>query len=364
MRRLLALSFMLAACADRVGSNAEPIQGGVTDDSDTAVVAVYDSSTTALGSGVLLAPHLVATARHAVAAVLGGTQISCATSSFGAVTDASHIWVTTQSPIDTSHLEAFTQAAQIVVPNESEYCGNDIAFIVLSKNIAISKYATPSIDPPMTDHTHYGYVEAAVGYGVTGPASGGQGTRRIKTGIGIQCIPHDPDPNRDCTKVIAGWQSYMAAGEFRTGDGVCPGDSGGPAFEQSSYDAGDLVALGVLSRGGIEGSSCVTGVYTRFDAWATLAVDTALAAAKLGGYPPPAWTIASDDAGAAPPDAAPLSDASAPDEAGVEPSPPSSGCALAPGSSESGATIFLVAALALARRRKRAIGPADRALHQ
>jgi Trypsin len=352
--------FVCGACAPTpVGRTSDRIQGGTTDTTDKSVVAVFNASTDGLGSGVLLAPNLVATARHAVAQVLGGQQISCGTSSFGSVSAATDLYVTTASPIDTSKLSTFRQAAQIIVPTDPSYCGNDIALIILPQNLQIASYAVPTLQPPMTDHTLYGYVDAAIGYGEDS-TTGGQGTRRIKSNVPIECITYDSDPSHDCTKVINGWQGYIAAGEFLTGDGVCPGDSGGPAFDQASLNDGMPVVFGVLSRGAIQGSTCVTGIYTRLDSNAALIVETAQTAAMLGGYPVPAWAQLDGDAGNdaavktdSGTDAGTTTEGGPSDDAGPpSDSTPSSGCQTS-GTPRSSKTVALLVLMALACQRRR-----------
>jgi hypothetical protein len=89
----------------------------------------------------------------------------------------------------------------------------------------------------------------------------------------------------------------VTASEFVTGDGTCEGDSGSSAYDQASFDAGRWVTFGVLSRGGANGSKCIGGVYSRFDAWTSLVTDAAMQAATMGGYAVPSWATA-DDGGA------------------------------------------------------------------
>jgi len=68
----------------------------------------------------------------------------------------------------------------------------------------------------------------------------------------------------------------------------CSGDSGSSAYEENSFDTGDPVTLGVLSRGGESGTKCLDAVYTRTDSFKDLIIQTAFEAAKAGGYTPPA----------------------------------------------------------------------------
>src|SRR5207244_1788521 len=97
------------------------------------------------------------------------------------------------------------------------------------------------------------------------------GTRRIRQGIALSCIPNDSTfPN--CLRQEGG---QMTAAEFASGNGTCEGDSGSSAYDEGNFVKGNWVSFGVLSRGGTMGSTCIGGIYTRFDAWSSLIVDTA-----------------------------------------------------------------------------------------
>jgi len=183
----------------------------------------------------------------------------------------------------------------ILVPPGTSVCGNDIALLILSKNITLPQYVTPVVDPPMTDQQVYTTSYAAIGYGVDSPTDTNgvtAGTRRIKENINLGCIPNDKT-FVDCFS-FANARQFIAAGEFEGGDGTCEGDSGSGAFDQGSFNAGRWVAFGVLSRGGVnaEGGTCAGAIYTRFDAWASLLTDAANRAATLGNYSPPGWANA------------------------------------------------------------------------
>jgi MYXO-CTERM domain-containing protein len=181
---------------------------------------------------------------------------------------------------------------KIVVPPDPMVCGNDIALIILSQNIDLPQYVTPAVEAAITDHSVYSYLETAIGYGIDAPGDNGSGgTRRIKQNIDVQCIPNDPNRFRDCTK-DSSWQTYMTANEFVAGNGTCEGDSGSSAYEQNAFSGGNWLSLGVLSRGGTQGSLCVQAIYTRLDAWASLIISTAIDAASLGGYTASSWTTA------------------------------------------------------------------------
>ncbi len=290
-----------------VASGASAIQGGTTDTTHNFAVGVVEMNgqNVAFCSGVLLAPNLVATARHCVSK-LQSAEIDCMTSTFVDTLPATDIFVTPDSTI--SHSGVFVSVASITVPPDSSVCGNDIALLILSKAIEVPQYVTPAINPPMTDHQVYATAVTAIGYGVDSPADTNgstAGVRRIKENVNLVCIPNDmtfPNCLADST-----WLQFATVKEFEGGDGTCDGDSGSGAYDQGSFNKGDWVAFGVLSRGGVsdEGGTCTGSIYSRFDAWSKLVIDTANEAATMGGYAPPSWTgVTSQPASAAGPSGA------------------------------------------------------------
>jgi hypothetical protein len=308
---------LAAGCgsADPSSNSAEPlahsssaIQGGTADTTHNFAVGIvqHSSQTVAVCSGVLLAPNLVATARHCVSQ-LTAQAIDCATSMFTGTVPASSLLVTA-SPTIMPRTSVFAGVSNIIIPTDataSNVCGHDIALLILSSNIQLPQYVTPAINPPMTDHRAYSTAVTAIGYGVSTPTdtSGtSAGVRRIKENVRLVCIPND--------KIFVDCFSYPNARqfidpkEFEGGDGTCEGDSGSGAFDQGSFANGKWVAFGVLSRGGgtPEGGTCIGSLYTRFDAWSQLLVDAAGQAAAMGGYSPPSWTGLPAQA---PPDAGP-----------------------------------------------------------
>jgi MYXO-CTERM domain-containing protein len=265
---------------------------------------------TALCSGALLAPNLVATARHCVAAIPASGIVTCPDTKFGAVTAASNILVSTNANLSDPSAQAVA-AKKVIVPsgaNQTAVCGNDIALLILSQNISLPAYVTPVLNPPMTDHTRYSTTVTAIGYGITSatdPTGDTAGTRRIKQNVKLTCIPGDPM----FTNCYPSPDNSMTMAEFSSGNGTCEGDSGSDAYEQDNFNSGRWVGFGVLSRGGDSGSTCLGGIYTRFDAWSSLIIDAATQAAASGGYDVPSWAMpgggpdASTDGGMPPVDA-------------------------------------------------------------
>jgi MYXO-CTERM domain-containing protein len=317
-----ALAFAcLASCSgpaptELVDTTSSPIQGGSTDASHLFAVGVVNiaqeqQNMVAFCSGVLLAPNLVATARHCVAQ-LTSTTIDCTSSTFGPLYPASQVYATTDTVITSPMMGGtFIGVSSVIVPSgadQTSVCGNDIALMILSKNVPLPEYAEPVITPPMTN-AQYQPVVAAIGYGIDTPSDTtgtSAGTRRIKENVRLTCIPNDTSFT-DCFSDPTARQ-VLTASEFVSGDSTCEGDSGSGAFEQSNFDQGKWLAFGVLSRGGVstDGTTCEQPIYSRFDAWGSLIVGAAQEAAKQAAargatYPLPIWAggMAQPDSGTA-----------------------------------------------------------------
>ncbi len=304
--RGLALAAAIAGCSGANGPSLEPtasstsfIQGGTADTTHDFVVAVVQQGSGqsfAECSGSLLGPNLVATARHCVASV-SSRIVDCTVTTFGSVAPANTIAVTPDAVL--SSASNFYGVEKVIVPSgagETSFCGNDLALLILTRPIGLPEYVTPVIDPPMTDHSVYSTTITAIGYGVTSPTdTTGQsaGTRRIREDIDLECIPNDKTIANCLADPSAA--EFLSVNEFEASGGTCDGDSGSGAFAQRDFNAGSWVSFGVLSRGATDAdtATCVSSVYTRFDAWGSLLATTAAEAAQLGGYPTPAWAAVS-----------------------------------------------------------------------
>ncbi len=318
--RAIAVAGALATGCGPVSSPAptaysvSAIEDGTADDTHTFAVGVVQlTHELAFCSGVLLAPNLVATARHCVAQT-PSQQIDCATSAFGPILPLGDLMVTTATVL--TDRDNYAHVAQIVVPSgadQNKVCGNDIALMILDRNIVLPQYVEPTINPPMTDHSVYATTVTAIGYGLSTPldeAGVTAGTRRIKENIPLYCISNDSTFTNCYSDPMA--SQVLATDEFVSGDdSTCEGDSGSGAFDQPSFNRGQWVAFGVLSRGAVstDGKTCIQPVYSRFDAWGSLLIGAATQAATMGGYSAPVW------AGGTGPDLTPAADAAATDDA-------------------------------------------------
>ncbi|MGH7437389.1 MAG: trypsin-like serine protease, partial [Polyangiaceae bacterium] len=319
MKRMKGWGFVAAAAAawaagcgssdsarERTGSAGSEIQAGAADSTHSFVVGVVQvtPSTVEFCTGALLAPNLVATARHCVSQI-SSPQIDCATSTFGALDSTSTLYVTTDAviPQDSSLFSMSVKVAAngIKVPADPHVCGNDIALLILSQSIPLPAYVVPAISPPLTDPSRSTKI-TAIGYGIDTPtddAGASAGTRRIKENVSLTCIPGDIS-FVDCFSDPLASQ-YMTTQEFISGDETtCEGDSGSGVYDQTQFDAGKWVSYGVLSRGSVssDGQNCVQPIYTLFDKYATLLSQTAVEAAGMGGYAVPAWATSSSTGGA------------------------------------------------------------------
>ena len=289
-------------------STTQAIQGGSDDGAAhpyaVGVCAGQKGNCQGFCSGALILPNVVATARHCVNQT--PKMIDCEAKPairFGA--DEGVNWITTNNKMNQTSL-GWHSVKQVYVPTDDRVCGHDLALLILNDVIPASeaKPVIPGVQYAMGDIDRYLPSFTAIGFGNTSPQGFTAGTRRIREGINILCIPGDEFIG--CPPA-----AKVNDNEFVGGDGTCEGDSGSSPFETRSFNKDQPVSFGVLSRGGKsdDGLTCVQSVYTRFDKWRDLVIKTAeLASANWTLYPKPVpdWTIfVPPPADAGPPEAGP-----------------------------------------------------------
>ena len=266
---------LASACASNDGAvaptpdvNADQVEivGGVPDRGRNPAVIAIDIGEVALCSGALVAPNVVLTARHCVSKTTESVQCPAPAGTRQVTSDRapSSLKILVGDDVSTAKAEALGK--QVLTPDSDELCSNDIALIILDRDIQ-------GITP--LDVAHDGVAKGshvtAVGFGKAGDDASA-GTKLLRAHV----------------KVLE-----TSAAEFLVGESTCSGDSGGPALDETS---GEIV--GVVSRGGpqCDGANA-HNIYTRADVFLRL-VDEAIARAST---PSPVKGTAHKDAGASPP---------------------------------------------------------------
>jgi hypothetical protein len=211
---------------------------------------------------------------------------------FDPIAPPGEFWVSTSENMNTAS-SGWHEGLEFLLPQATLVCGADVALLVLkdSANFAEAVPASPGFDPLPS---HAATKVTAIGFGESAPGARDFGVRRIRQANPVVCLPGDP------SLACAGEGQSFVAREFVAATGACEGDSGSGAYDQSAFDDGRAVVLGILSRDASD-PACSNGVYERIDPWASFIAGGGKVAARLGGYAPPAWTNVPDatDPGAA-----------------------------------------------------------------
>jgi hypothetical protein len=256
-----------------LGVAEQKIQGGYSDATDTSVVGIFDVKQSALCTGSLIAPNVVLTARHCVAPVLNEDPtygIECTKTSFGPNNAPNHFVVTTKQIITDSSADHTVR--EVITPADNLLCGNDVAILILNKSMAEAEAVPlwPRVDEPLAAKEGY----YAVGYGAIADdeAGTGAGLRRRRDDLVVTCV------GDACPTGIN--LPDLKATEWKGDQGVCEGDSGGPALDVLGR------VIGVTSRGA---QACTSPVYGYVFQWAQWIRDATIHGASLDNAPAPRW---------------------------------------------------------------------------
>ncbi len=236
---------------------------------DGAMRINVGASTGVVCTGSLVAPNLVITAHHCVAQLDERDGFACTMEGELDTSVGSGGYLGGDVEPETVHVyggvnpgaEPSATAKQIIAPFSDNICQNDIALLVLDRDVDL-----PLVPLRLDSPTKVGELMTMVGYGVneTGLAS-----RRQRAGNPVLAVgPSDVNPD----------QTGSAPRTFMLGPGACTGDSGGPAL---SDDTG--AAVGVFSiLGGVCGTDFAHTTYTQIAPFAVWIRDTFN---EVGGEP-------------------------------------------------------------------------------
>lgn len=281
---LIAATAATGCSSGPAGEGAEeqsaPIIDGTSSSTDHDSVMLIVIRGRGACTGTLVAPNLVLTARHCVTQTDGGALCKVD----GTPYDGGRLY-SNYAPSDllvyrgqlavataSDPTKASAKGKQLIVENTSTYCDSDVAFILLDRAVS-----APVAPMRLREGARDGEYVTAVGWGLTEDGRA-PSKRLMREDIRVEAVgPYTFDEQ---TRI------GLARSEFMIGEGICSGDSGGPAFASSGAVVGVVSRGGNGEQGGGAADSCIgsstIGIYTH------LANKTALVerAFKLSGFAP------------------------------------------------------------------------------
>ena len=255
--------------AGSVPRDSNAISGGYDDENDSAVVGIVSLANSSLGicSGTLIAPNVVLTAQHCVATT-SSAGVLCGSTTFGPAHSPSGLYISTERRLTQRPDDYYGTAEILTPPGTSDFCGNDIALMILNSPVAADEATPriPAVDVQLEQSDEY----YAVGYGATDDNGSGSGRRRRRDTLYVSCV------SEECPAV------YVAQEEFIGDTGVCQGDSGGPAFDMEHR------VVGIASRGS---SGCDMPIYTYVRKWGDWIKEKVQYGTSSAGVDTPMWAL-------------------------------------------------------------------------
>ncbi|WP_394823565.1 trypsin-like serine peptidase [Pendulispora albinea] len=237
-------------------------------------------------TGTLVAPNLVLTAKHCLYELVEGPPEGNPRCEyhFGSLRSQAGSRITLSHTVLNDH-PVWVETSRFLAPTSLDFCKDDIAYLVLEKNIDGVKlpkldlfrdiHARPPADGKVT----------IVGRGLFTPTDDGNLERRILRNIPYICADAPCDLSWNSGQSIF----HVVDGQFAFGQSVDSGDSGSGVLLNDTFDS-DPTVVGVESNGledpiGVPSHGIAIGLHRH----ATFLRRGAYLAANLGNYPVPGW---------------------------------------------------------------------------